>query len=108
MVTAAAVYRRTAPPRAGSRTFNRWQFRNRFAHTERVDLILVLPAGLDLRAELLPDAYNVVSKRRVRSRFGFDMFVVRAESVEYGKAVEFFTCVRGRPQQRKGMLRLQL
>jgi len=77
--------------------------RNRF-----VDLVLVLAAGHDLRADLSPDEYNVVSRRQVRQRFGFDLVVVRAGTLEYGEAVAFFQQVRLRPGLSKGILRLQL
>ena len=59
-----------------------------------IDLILVLPVDHDLLAELTPSAYNALSKTRVRLRFGFDILVVGAESIEYRKAVVFFARVR--------------
>lgn len=73
-----------------------------------IDLILVLPTDHDIQAELTPAAYNLASKRKVRSRFGFDMFVAREESVEYRKAVEFFSRLRNSPDRRKGILRVRL
>jgi hypothetical protein len=73
-----------------------------------IDLVVVLLRNHDLTAELLPGQYNVVSRRRVQRRYGFDIVSVREESVEYDEAVAFFTQVRHAPALRKGMLRLAL
>jgi hypothetical protein len=73
-----------------------------------VDLIVVVAKEHDFSADLLPLAYNVVSKRRVQRRFGFDILVARDGSVEYGKWVQFFQQVRLEPAHRKGILRLRL
>src|SRR5207302_7617066 len=40
-----------------------------------IDMILVVLAGHDFEADLSPSAYNVLSRRRVRRRFGFDLLV---------------------------------
>lgn len=42
-----------------------------------IDLVLVLPIEIGEDAELLPTQYQVVSKRSVRRRFGFDLEPVR-------------------------------
>ena len=81
-----------------------------FATGERspndIDLIVVLPSTHDRAADLLPLQYNVVSRKRVRRRFGFDTVSVRYGSAEYATAIEFFHQVRGEPELRKGILRL--
>src|SRR6266702_8505073 len=41
------------------------------AQPNDIDLILVLPADWDFAADIAPAAYNLVSKKRVRKRFGF-------------------------------------
>src|SRR5438093_1567574 len=41
-----------------------------------IDLIVVMPPGWDLEADLTPDLYNLVSKKRVRKRFRFDMLLI--------------------------------
>lgn len=72
-----------------------------------VDLILVVAREHDFSAGLSPAAYNIVSKRRVQRRYGFDLLVAREGSVEYGRWVEFFQQVRLEPAAIKGMLRLR-
>jgi hypothetical protein len=47
-------------------------------------------------------------KRRVQKRFGFDIIVVRENTLEYEEAVAFFQQVRGERPARKGILRLAL
>jgi len=47
-----------------------------------VDLVVVVSAGLDLAADITPVAYNIISKRRVQRRFGFDMVAVRDGTTE--------------------------
>src|SRR5437899_2724406 len=42
-----------------------------------IDLVVVVLPGHDYTADLLPSQYNVLSKFRVRRRFGFDMVAVR-------------------------------
>jgi predicted nucleotidyltransferase len=73
-----------------------------------IDLILVLPSSHALRAELVPMAYNVLSRRRVRRQYGFDILVAREDATEYTQYVEFFRQVRGQPHLYKGVLRIGL
>jgi hypothetical protein len=73
-----------------------------------IDLILVLPSSHDLRAELVPMAYNVLSRRRVGRQYGFDILVAREDAIEYTQSVEFFQQVRGQPHLQKSMLRMRL
>jgi hypothetical protein len=73
-----------------------------------IDLILVLPSSHDLRAELAPMAYNVLSRRRVSRQYGFDILVAREDAIEYTQYVEFFQQVRGQPHLYKGVLRIGL
>jgi hypothetical protein len=73
-----------------------------------IDLVLVLPSRHDLSADLAPAHYNLVSKRRVQKRYGFDILAVREEMSEYDEAIAFFQQVRHRPSLRKGILRVIL
>lgn len=73
-----------------------------------IDLILVLPTTHDFNAPLRPFEYNVVAKREIRRRHGFDVVVVRDGSRDLDAAVEFFARVRERPDLRKGLLRISL
>jgi len=60
---------------------------------EDIDLILVLPARWDEAADLKPYQYNLVSKRRVKREFGFDIFVVMPRSEQERDWVTFFSRV---------------
>ena len=73
-----------------------------------IDLILVLPSSHDLRAELAPMAYNVLSRQRVSRRYGFDVLVARDNTREYTEYTTDFQRVRGQPHLQKGMLRIRL
>ncbi len=73
-----------------------------------IDLVLVVPANHDFSADFQPSEYNVLSKRRVNRRFGFDLLVARADSQEYRRYVGFFQQVRLEPGRKKGILRIWL
>jgi predicted nucleotidyltransferase len=76
------------------------------ANPNDIDLILMLPSSHDLRAELVPMAYNVLSKRRVSRQYEFDILVAREDAIDYTQSVEFFQQVRGQPHLYKGVLRI--
>jgi uncharacterized protein DUF6932 len=73
---------------------------------EDIDLILVLPREHDLGAQLRPFEYNALSRRRVRKRHGFDVFVAREGSAEFAEYLAFFEQVKHQPGRRKGLLRV--
>jgi hypothetical protein len=73
-----------------------------------IDLVMIISAQHDFSAELRPSEYNVLSKRRVHRRFGFDLLVARTGSEEYRRYVEFFQQVRLEPGRKKGILRIWL
>ena len=73
-----------------------------------IDLVLVVSANHDFSADFQPSEYNVLSKRRVNRRFGFDLLVARADSEEYHRYVVFFQQVRLEPGRKKGILRIWL
>ena len=73
-----------------------------------IDLILVLAAAHDFSADLLPDEYNVLSKRRVYRKYGFDLLVASAGSEPYRRYVTFFQQIRFEPARAKGILRVTL
>jgi hypothetical protein len=73
-----------------------------------IDLALVLPRTHDVRVDLPPAQYNLVSRRRVQKRYGFDIVAVRENTSEFDEAVAFFQQVRHQPDLRKGILRLLL
>ena len=73
-----------------------------------IDLVLVVSADHDFSADFHPREYNVLSKRRVYRRFGFDLLVARVDSEEYRRYVGFFQQVRLEPGRKKGILRIRL
>jgi hypothetical protein len=73
-----------------------------------IDLILVLPSDWDLHANVSPDQYNLLSKKRVRKLWGFDILIARENSREYWEYVNFFQRVRYQKQLQKGILRIRL
>lgn len=78
------------------------------AEPNDIDLILVVAASHDFRTDLTPTEYNVLSKRRVQRRHGFDVLVACAGSEEYRRYVAFFQQIRFEPGRGKGILRLPL
>jgi predicted nucleotidyltransferase len=73
-----------------------------------IDLILVLRADHDERAELRPFEYNALSKRRVRRRFRFDVLIARQGSDQQEKYLDLFQRVKGVPHLRKGVVEVRL
>jgi hypothetical protein len=73
-----------------------------------IDLILVVASDHDFSADLSPSEYNVLSKRRVRRRHGFDLLVARADSEQYRRYVRLFQQIRFEPGRFKGIVRIEL
>jgi hypothetical protein len=73
-----------------------------------VDLVVVLASAHDFGADLRPFEYNIVSKRRVRKTYRFDILVAVEGSQACAEYTEFFQQVRGEPELRKGILRVKL
>ena len=71
-----------------------------------IDLVVVLAADHDFVQDLRPVAYNVVSKRRVQRRHGFDILVAAEGTPELQRYIEFFQEVKQQPGIRKGILRV--
>jgi hypothetical protein len=78
------------------------------AQPNDVDLVLVLKRAHDLAKDLNPSEYNIVSKRRVFRRYGFDVFIAREGSLEHAQWIEFFQQVRLEPGRQKGILNVRL
>lgn len=72
-----------------------------------VDLVVVLPAGHDFAADLSPDAYNNVSRKRVARRYGFDILVAAEGTTACNNYVAKFHEIKDRTDRRKGVLRLR-
>ena len=73
-----------------------------------IDLVIVLPAGHDFRADLAPAQYTVVNRVRIRRLYGIDVIVAEDDSADYMAAVQFFQRVRLQPHVSKGILRIEL
>lgn len=73
-----------------------------------IDLIVVLREPLDLTVDFRPDQYNVVSRRSVRARHGFDVFSATPDSESLQPLIDFFSAVKGQPGVKKGMVRVAL
>jgi hypothetical protein len=73
-----------------------------------IDLILGLRVSHDFEAVLRPFEYNVISKRRVRKQFQFDILVARVGSETYNEYVRLFQQIRGRDDRTKGIVRVAL
>ncbi len=71
-----------------------------------IDCVLVLRADHDLSVNLRPFEYNVLSRRRVRKRYAFDVLVARENSPELLEYVEFFQQIRGETGRRKGIVKV--
>lgn len=57
---------------------------------EDIDLVLILPEDWDMTADLRPYQYNMVSKRRVKQEYKFDLFTVQKGSPDEQRWLEFF------------------
>ncbi|HXE51758.1 MAG TPA: hypothetical protein VN541_02040, partial [Tepidisphaeraceae bacterium] len=55
-----------------------------------IDLIVALPRGWDIQADVAPFKYNVVSKRMVRRLFGFDVLIGVDGQAAIAEAIDFF------------------
>ncbi|HEY6168191.1 MAG TPA: hypothetical protein VI454_09140 [Verrucomicrobiae bacterium] len=73
-----------------------------------IDLILALPRDHNWSADLNVASYNLVSRRAVHRRFGFDVLLAADGGEGYKGYIEFFSRVREDASMRKGMLRIEL
>jgi hypothetical protein len=78
------------------------------AEPNDIDLVLVLSVDHDFSADFRSSEYNVLSRRRVNRRFGFDVLVARADSEAYRRYLGFFQQVRLEPDRKKGILKIWL
>lgn len=72
-----------------------------------IDLVVELPANHDLAADLTPDAYNSISRKRVAKRYGFDILVAAEGSVNHANYLDLYQSLKNREDRKKGVLRLQ-
>jgi len=57
---------------------------------EDIDIILVMPPEWDFAAELRPFQYNLLSRKRVKKRFGFDSFAGARGSAQEADLIKYF------------------
>ena len=79
---------------------------------EDIDLVIVLPADLDL-SNMRPIEYNAISRQAIRANYRFDSFAAKEGSEEMARFLAFFAQVnpdRGREytsRAKKGLLRVR-
>jgi hypothetical protein len=71
-----------------------------------IDLILILPEDFNFDVELSPYVSNVISARQVRRRYGFDVLVAVRRTPQHDIYIDDFQNVKGRPDLRKGIVRI--
>jgi hypothetical protein len=74
---------------------------------EDIDLIAVLRPEHDFAVDLRPLDYNVLSKKRCKRMYGFDVFAAVDGDEGLRSFVDFFKQVRG-SELEKGLLRVEL
>jgi hypothetical protein len=72
-----------------------------------VDIIIVVDAGALAKASWSPTEYNILSSKRLRKRYEFDVFVVPEGSAAYRYYLEFFSRVKG-ADARKGVVKVDV
>ncbi len=73
-----------------------------------VELILVMRTGCRFTLPLRSFELNVLSRSRVRKRFGFDTLLAEADQRELAEYTEFLAQVRDHPGRQKGLLLVNL
>ncbi|MGH9841429.1 MAG: DUF6932 family protein [Blastocatellia bacterium] len=77
------------------------------ANPDDIDLVIVLPEHYNPGLKFPPLVYNAISKRMIRRRYPFDVFVEREFSSDYYGWIDLFKKVK-ESNLRKGMLRIKL
>jgi hypothetical protein len=73
-----------------------------------IDLILILPTGHDLAAELPPFEASVLSPKAVKKRLKFDVLVAIEDSQSLSEYTTLFQKRKDKPGETKGVLRVLL
>lgn len=73
-----------------------------------IDLLLVLRDSVDLNEPVPPFRYNARSKRYVRKKYNFDIFVGFESDESAAEILEFLRGVKYRPGVSKGLLKVVL
>jgi hypothetical protein len=56
-----------------------------------IDIVVVMPANWHKQIELKPFQYNLISKRMVKTEYGFDVLAHPADSRAASAAIDYFT-----------------
>lgn len=73
-----------------------------------IDLIVVLPKTHDWgRSYDTMAEYLALDRKHLKKRFGFDIFIVNAESETLSLQIEFFAQIKEREDLNKGILRMK-
>lgn len=71
-----------------------------------IDLIVVTDPDVFEKSDYAPYEYDMLSSRRLRRRFDFDVFVVPMGNSAYDEYVDLFSQVKEDIQVRKGVVRV--
>lgn len=83
-------------------------FVTKCAKPNDIDMVIVSHKDYQMPVSMPPAAYNVLSNRLVRKRYGFDIFFVPEGSIALARWIEFFQVVKNVPERKKGILRIAL
>lgn len=73
-----------------------------------IDLIIVIDKKILGQGEWTPSEYNLLSSRRLRRKYRFDVFVIPEDSEAYEEYVDLFSKVKESPDSNKGIVRVSL
>jgi hypothetical protein len=73
-----------------------------------IDMLLILKDTVDLREPVPPFRYNARSKRYLRKKYNFDIFVGFESDDSSSEILELFRGVKYRPGASKGLLKVVL
>jgi hypothetical protein len=71
-----------------------------------IDLIVAIDPAVLVRSTLTARDYNLLSSKRLRHTFPFDVFVAPDGSGAYREYLDLFSKVKGVPGARKGVVKL--
>lgn len=71
-----------------------------------IDVVIVVDPRVFDRQEYRPHEYDIISSRRVRSKYSFDAFVVPEDSEALESYMKLFSRVKGADSLSKGVVRV--
>ena len=73
-----------------------------------IDMVLVLKDDISVNVDIPPFQYNSFSKRFVKKKFDFDLFVGFENDQTCDSMISFFSKVKGNAEIKKGLLKLRI